>query len=252
MAAAICRPEPMPPAASTGMGRHGVDHLGPQHDAADVAGVAAALAALADDDVDPGVACGCRACLTEPASAATSRPCSCTWAITSSGGVPRALATSFTLSCLRQDVDLGRGGGGRPAQQLALGAAGELGHPVVGQDLLGEVPVALGDHGLQLCLELLGVELAHALVLARDHDVDAVGVVADVLVEPGQLGLELLGAEAHGPEHAEAAGVGDGGHHVAAVGEGEDGELDPQPSTQFVLHQNLLFGGPTAVQRNEN
>ena len=54
-AAAICRPVPMPPAASTGVGADGVDHLGPQHDRADLAGVAAALGALGDDDVDAGV-----------------------------------------------------------------------------------------------------------------------------------------------------------------------------------------------------
>ena len=53
-AAAICSPVPMPPAASTGVGATAVDDLGPEHDRADLAGVAAALAALGDDDVDAG------------------------------------------------------------------------------------------------------------------------------------------------------------------------------------------------------
>ena len=35
--------------------RHGVDHLRPEHQAADLAGVAAALVALGDDDVDAGL-----------------------------------------------------------------------------------------------------------------------------------------------------------------------------------------------------
>ena len=51
--------------------------------------------------------------------------------------------------------------------------------------------------------------LAHALVLAGDDDVDAVGLVADVLVDPLELDLELLGGEADGAEHAEAAGLAD-------------------------------------------
>ncbi len=41
------------------------------------------------------------ACLTDPASAATSMPWSWTCAMTSSGGVPSALATSLTLSWRR-------------------------------------------------------------------------------------------------------------------------------------------------------
>src|SRR5690606_37781755 len=94
--------------------------------------------------------------------------------------------------------------------------------------LVGELAVLLGEGRAQRLGQLLGVHLVHALVLAGDDDVDAVGPVAYVLVDPGQLDLELLGAEAHGAEHTEAAGLGDGGHDVAAVGEGEDRELDAE------------------------
>ena len=147
------------------------------------------------------------ACFTDPARAAISIPWSCTCAMTSSGGVPSALATSFTLSCAQDHLDQRRRRGRRPAEQLAPGPALELGHAVVGQDLLGEGAVLVGDHRPQLGLELDRVDLAHALVLAGDDDVDAVGVVADVLVEPGQLHLELVGAEADRTEDAQAAGV---------------------------------------------
>ncbi len=52
-AATICRPEPIPPAASTGtLGTDRVDHLGDQHHAGDLAGVPARLVALRDHDVD--------------------------------------------------------------------------------------------------------------------------------------------------------------------------------------------------------
>ena len=53
--------------------------------------------------------------------------------------------------------------------------------------------------------------------LHRHHDVDAVGPAVDVLVDPVQLELELLGRERERAEHAHAAGVGDRGDHVAAV-----------------------------------
>jgi hypothetical protein len=52
-AAAICRPVPTPPAEHRRR-RDRVDDLGPEHHAADVARVAAALGALRDDDVDAG------------------------------------------------------------------------------------------------------------------------------------------------------------------------------------------------------
>ena len=107
---------------------------------------------------------------------------------------------------------------------------------MLGEDLLDEVAVALRDHRPQVLLELGRVELTHALVLAGDHDVDAVGLVADVLVDPRQLDLELLGGEAHGAEHAEAARLRDRGDDVAAMGEGEDRELDAELLGQFGLH----------------
>ena len=56
-----------------------------------------------------------------------------------------------------------------------------------------------GDHALELGLELGWVHLVHALVLGRNDDVDAIGVVADMLVDPCQLDLELLGVKAMAP-----------------------------------------------------
>ncbi len=131
---------------------------------------------------------------------------------------------------LHRHLDLRRGGGRGPAEQLVHRALafGEPRHAVLGQDPVSELAVRLGDRGAQLRLELLGVELAHALVAARDHDVDAVGLAAHVLVDPLELDLELLRREAHRAEHAEAAGLAHGRDHVAAVAEGEDRELDPE------------------------
>src|SRR5581483_11238840 len=58
------------------------------------------------------------------------------------------------------------------------------------------------------------------------EDVDAVRPSAHRLVDPAQLDVELVRGEGGGAEDAEAAGPADGGDHVAAVAEGEDGVLD--------------------------
>ena len=176
------------------------------------------------------------ACFTEPARAAINIPCSCTCSMTSSGGVPSALATSATLSWRRMTSTSGAAVAAVQPSSSRSGPALDLGHAVVGQDLLGEGAVLVGDHRPELFFELDRVQLAHALVLAGDDDVDAVGTVAHVLVEPGQLDLELLGAEADRAQDAEAAGVADGGGDVTAVREGEDRELDTEAFAQFVVH----------------
>ena len=89
----------------------------------------------------------------------------------------------------------------------------------------------------------------HALVLVGDDDVDAVGVVADVLVDPVELDLELLGREADGAEHAEAAGLADRDDDVAAVGEGEDRELDAEVVADGGVHAMLLWRRESELER---
>ena len=56
-----------------------------------------------------------------------------------------------------------------------------------------------------------------------------------------QLDLELLGREADGAEHAEAAGAADRGDDVAAVGEGEDRELDAETVTEGGMHCGMSY-----------
>ncbi len=73
MASAICLPEPTPPAARTGVGATASITSGHNTMEPDIAGVAPAFAALADDDVTPA-AWWLRACFTDPAKAAISIP----------------------------------------------------------------------------------------------------------------------------------------------------------------------------------
>ena len=167
----------------------------------------------------------------EPHSAATLRPSAWMWSIMSGGGVPSALAISVIFGCRSAISTCGVAVASvQPSScsELSSPASGSR-HAVVDQQLAGEVEVRLRDHVLEHLGEVLGGHVGvHALVLVGDDDVDAVGVVADVLVDPVELDLELLGAEPDGAEHAEAAGLADGDDDVAAVGEGEDRELDAE------------------------
>ncbi len=107
---------------------------------------------------------------------------------------------------------------------------------MVAQEVLDELAVLLRDHRPQIRLELGGIELAHALVVAGDDDVDAVRTVADVLVDPVEFDLELLGTEPDRAQHPEPTRLRHCCHHVAAVGEREDRELDPELPGHFGLH----------------
>jgi len=101
---------------------------------------------------------------------------------------------------------------------------------------LHEVSVLLGNEGLEVLLELVGVGGPHPLVLARDDDVHAVGAVADVLVDPVELGLELFGGETHRSQDAKTTGLAYRDHDVTTVGEGEDRKLDSELAGQIGLH----------------
>ena len=69
----------------------------------------------------------------------------------SAGGVPSALAISVIFGWLQRDLDLRRGGRLGPAEQLQRVVVAALvdRDAVVGQQLAGEVEVALRDHVLR-------------------------------------------------------------------------------------------------------
>jgi hypothetical protein len=97
-------------------------------------------------------------------------------------------------------------------------------------------PLAMSrcDHRLELLFR--HVALVFADVFGRDDGVDPVWLAVDMLVDPLQLELQLLGAVGHRAQHPEATGSADGSHHVAAVAKGKDGEFDPQLFADFGLH----------------
>ena len=140
------------------------------------------------------------------------------------------------------DLDLRGGRRLGPAEQLQrVGVRIRGGHTVVGEDLLGEVEVLLGHHVLEHLGERFGVKVGiHALVLVGDHDVDAVGVVADALIDPVQFDLQLFGGVSHGAQNSVPAGFADGYDDVATMSEGENRELDTEFVAKGGVHDRLL------------
>ena len=225
-----------------GEGGDGVDDLGPEHEGADLTGVAAALGALADDEVEAGLLVVQRM-LDRAGQGADEAARGLDLGDDVGRGGAERVGDEADLVVAEGGRQQGLAGGLGPAHHpRALLVGRGLGDAVLLEDAAGEAAVVVGDHGGELGLELHRVELAHALVLAGDDDVDAVGGVGAVLVQPVELDLELLGGEADGAEDTEAAGVGDGRHHVAAVGEGEDGELDAEAFGDLGAHVCLLSG----------
>ena len=70
---------------------------------------------------------------------------------------------------------------------------GQLGHALIGQQLLHEGAVAGGDQLLRI-----GFRLRLTVVGGGDDDIDAVGAAIDMVVDPAQLLLQMLGREGGG------------------------------------------------------
>ena len=125
-----------------------------------------------------------------------------------------------------------------PAEQ-ALGPLvllAERRDAVLGEHLVEPLAVVLGDHRLQLVGHPVGIELARARIRRGHHHVDAVGLSVDVVVDPVELDVELLGREGQCTEHAEPAGAAHGGDDVAAVAEGEDRQVDAERVADARVH----------------
>ena len=134
--------------------------------------------------------------------------------------------------------------GGHVGEDVALGAVtqvgGELGHVVAAQDVVDEFLLGGGQelaHGLGVEPALLGPG-----VLGREEEVDAVAPAPGLLLDPGQVDVELFGGMGHRPQDPEPTRLGDRGHHVPAVAEGQDGELHPEHLGDPGLHVRLLAG----------
>ena len=195
-AAAICRPLPMPPAASTGARRDRIDRPRATAPSSDLAGVAARLGALGDDDVDAGLdlllrvvrVAGERGDLHAAVVRLLDRrrPAAAPSAFASS----RTGCASATSTCDRA-VSCG------PAEQAVAAAAssgsgGTPCSPAPSRRSRG----APGGSSPRAGSSVLGIARAPTRSTGRHDEVDAVRLAVDVLVDPRQLDLELLGREA--------------------------------------------------------
>ena len=207
---------------------HGVDDLWPQHDRTHIARVTATFAALRDDEVEAGFLV-LHGLLHFAAQRADQTTAVLHFFDDLSRRGAERVGNEFALRAFQCDFNQLGGDGFVPAQQAHFVVfVGPSGYAVVGQQFFCEVAVLLRHHALQHVFQLGGVHFAHAFVFLRDYDVHTVNMIADVLVDPIQLLLELLRREADSAQYAQAAGFGHRNHNVAAVRKREDRHLDAQ------------------------
>ena len=187
--------------------------LGDDREGADAAGVPAGVLALRDDQVEPGIElAGGLAGEADEAPDLHAR-------------VVQLVEDERRAAHPRgEDRDL------LAHEQLQLGArVGHAAQPrcaprprrlrlwelVGAHQAVDELAMLLGE----LLIELLAVALD---VGRRQRDVAAERAVADALLDPGEVGPQRVHAVGAAAEHADRAGVGGGGDHVAGVREGDD------------------------------
>ena len=81
----------------------------------------------------------------------------------------------------------------------------------------------------------------HALLILdrevlRNKHVDAVRLAVDLIVDPFQLTFELIRRETCRSKYSETAGSADGGHHVPAVAESQQREIDAKHFAYRCFH----------------
>ena len=120
------------------------------------------------------------------------------------------------------------------AEPMALVVVGQVGHVVATEDVVDERDVLGRDQRPDVVeRELAGVGSG---VLGRHDQVDSVGAVADLVLDPVEVDLELSLRVGHRAEHAHPAGLRHRGHDVAAVAEGEDRHIDAEHVGDRGLH----------------
>ena len=108
---------------------------------------------------------------------------------------------------IENDLDLRICRGGRPTQEFTLRPTRKFRDAVACEQVHCEVAMPLRNHLLQLGFKLLRVHLVHSFVLGRNNDVDAIGAVANMLVEPLEFSFELFGGKPNCAEDAEPTSI---------------------------------------------
>lgn len=80
----------------------------------------------------------------------------------------------------------------------------------------------------------------------RQQQIHAVGFVADLVFDPLELGADACLRLAGDAEHAQSTGLGDGGRHVSAMGEGENGKFETEFLSECGVHESFLQVGSSS------
>ncbi len=123
---------------------------------------------------------------------------------------------------------------------------GGLGNLVAFEQFGYELPVPVGDH----CRDVRGLQptLTIAGVLGGHDEVHSIGVIADLFFDPGQVDFQLVVAEGHCTENTHATGLRHGHHHVPAVAEGQNRELDTEHLGYWRTHPGLLLAKASGLR----
>ena len=204
-AAAICAPDAMPPAASTGRPPARATTSGVSTMVAIVPVWPPASVPCATSRSTPAASWR-SACLGAPTSAATTTPAAWPRSTRSGGGVPRALAISAirwlnaasSSDSAPAGLTLAQNSSARSPEAGRAGGPG--GHAVPIEQAADEGQVLVRDLRAQAGHQVAGVA---GRELLRDEQVHAVRAAAGLLLDPGQLGVELVRPVAGRGQHTQ-------------------------------------------------
>ncbi len=241
-AAAIWRPLAMPPAASTGVGATASTTSGTSTMVAISPVCPPASVPWATMTSTPA-AWWRWAWVTVPARAATATPASCARVMSAGEGAQGARHQRDVVGerhLEQRPVSLGGHVRQGVAPRALTEVGGDLGHVVAAQDVVEELLLGGGEelaHGIGVEAALLG-----ARVVGGEEDVDAVAPAPGLLLDPGQVDVELVRGVGDRPQDSEPARLGDRRDHVPAMAEGQDGELHLEHLGDLGPHVPLLAG----------
>ena len=222
-----------------------VDDLGDQHHRPDLAGVTTGFGPLCDHQIDAG-----RDMAFGMLGLAGQRADESSFFMGSLEHVSRGRAERVDDergSVSERDLELRRRALGGEGCRVAMGSepaltsntVGQLGHIELVEESLDEGSVLVGNHADEVLHPSTAAVTAG--VLRRCDQIDAVGAITDLVLDPVEVDLELAVGVADRPEHTEAPGTRHRRDDVSAVAESEDRQVDTEHLRDTGLHELSPF-----------
>ena len=117
---------------------------------------------------------------------------------------------------------------------------GEGRNVVASENVIDERDVLRGNE-LSNVVECESAGVASSVFCGHD-EVDAIRSVTHLFFDPREVDRQLFGRVGDGSENSHTAGPRNGGDHVAAVGEGENGNIDSEKFGNGSLHSGTPLG----------